>query len=198
MRTVPRGTQPAVPRVADSRSPVSLGRRRLERGQLLPQPIEEVFAFFSDAANLEAITPPFLHFRILTPMPIAMRAGTRIDYALSLYGVPVRWRTLITRWEPGACFVDEQESGPYELWRHTHEFEPRGRSTFMRDTVEYLEPLGPLGQLANVLFVERALERIFDFRRDTTARLLATAPPPREPRRSHPSDRTPTAGIEPA
>lgn len=198
MRTVPRGTQPAAPRVADSRSAVGREPRRLERGQLLPQPIAEVFAFFSDAANLEAITPPFLHFRILTPMPIAMRAGTRIDYALSLYGVPVRWRTLITRWEPGACFVDEQESGPYALWRHTHEFEPRGRSTFMRDTVEYLEPLGLLGQLAHVMFVKRALERIFDFRRDTTARLLATPLPPGERRRSHRSGRTPTAGIESA
>jgi ligand-binding SRPBCC domain-containing protein len=147
--------------------------RRLERTQLLPRPVDEVFAFFSDAANLEAVTPPFLRFRILTPLPIALGTGTRIDYALSLYGVPLGWRTLITRWEPGVCFVDEQERGPYALWRHTHEFEPHGRSTLMRDVVEFREPLGPLGSLAHVLFVARALERIFDFRRETTARLLA-------------------------
>ncbi len=98
---------------------------------MLPRPVEEVFAFFSDARNLEAITPPFLRFRIRTPMPIPMCAGTRIEYTLWLYGAPVRWRTLITRWEPGACFVDEQELGPYALWRHTHEFESRGRSTLM-------------------------------------------------------------------
>ena len=93
---------------------------------MLPRPVEEVFAFFSDARNLEAITPPFLRFRILTPMPIEMRAGTRIEYALSLYRVPIRWRTRITRWEPGVCFIDEQEAGAYAYWRHLHEFEVRG------------------------------------------------------------------------
>ena len=145
---------------------------RLERSQLLDRPVEEVFAFYSNAINLEAITPPFLRFRILTPTPIAMRAGTRIEYALSLHGVPVRWRTLITRWEPGVCFVDEQESGPYALWRHTHTFEPRGHSTLMRDVVEYREPFGALGQLMHVLVVRRMLDRIFDYRRDATGQLL--------------------------
>ena len=145
---------------------------RLERTQLLERPVADVFAFYSDAANLEAITPPFLRFRILTPTPIAMQAGTRIEYALSLYGAPVRWRTLITRWEPGVCFVDEQESGPYALWRHAHTFESRGASTLMRDVVEYREPFGALGQLAHVLVVRRMLERIFDYRRDATGLLI--------------------------
>ena len=145
---------------------------RLERTQLFERPVADVFTFYSDAANLEAITPPFLRFRILTPTPIAMQAGTRIEYALSLYGVPVHWRTLITCWEPGVCFVDEQESGPYALWRHTHTFEPRGTSTLMRDVVEYREPFGALGQLAHVLVVRRMLERIFDYRRDATGLLL--------------------------
>jgi hypothetical protein len=144
----------------------------LERTQVLDRPVEDVFAFYSDAGNLDAITPPFLHFRILTPMPIAMRAGTRIEYALSLHGAPIRWRTLITRWEPSACFVDEQESGPYAFWRHTHMFEPQGTSTLMRDVVEYREPFGALGKLAHVLVVRRTLERIFDYRRDATGQLL--------------------------
>jgi hypothetical protein len=148
---------------------------RLEREQLLERPVDDVFAFYSDAANLEALTPRFLRFRILTPMPIAMRAGTRIEYSLSLHGMPIRWRTLITRWDPGVAFVDEQESGPYAYWRHEHTFEPRGRQTLMRDAVEYREPFGALGQLAHVLFVRRALDRIFDFRRDAVHRLLGTA-----------------------
>ena len=88
---------------------------RLERSQRIPRRRDEVFAFFADASNLEAITPQFLHFRILSPLPIEMRPGARIDYALSLGGVPVRWRTRITEWEPGVRFVDEQESGPYAL-----------------------------------------------------------------------------------
>ncbi len=86
---------------------------RLERSQRIPRRREEVFAFFADASNLEAITPPFLRFRILSPLPIEMRPGARIEYALSLGGVPLRWSTRITDWEPGVLFVDEQESGPY-------------------------------------------------------------------------------------
>ncbi len=72
---------------------------------------EKVFRFFSDASNLQAITPGFLRFRVLTPMLIEMGAGTGTEYALSLFGLPLRWRTLITTWKPGVCFVDERESG---------------------------------------------------------------------------------------
>jgi ligand-binding SRPBCC domain-containing protein len=145
---------------------------RLTRTQLVQRPLEEVFAFFSDAANLDALTPPFLHFRILTPMPIELSTGSQLDYQLSLFGVPLRWRTRITDWRPFERFVDEQESGPYALWRHTHEFEARGTSTLVRDVVDYSEPLGPLGALAHTLFVRRTVERIFDFRRDAMVRLL--------------------------
>lgn len=121
---------------------------RLERTQVIARPLDEVFAFFADAANLEALTSPFLRFRFLTPLPFAMRVGVTIDYALSLYGVPTGWRSRITEWEPGVAFVDEQESGPYALWRHTHSFEARGDSTLVRDVVDYAEPFGPLGRLA--------------------------------------------------
>jgi hypothetical protein len=145
---------------------------RLERTQLVARPREEVFAFFADASNLEAITPPFLRFRIVTPTPIEMRPGAAIDYALSLHGVPLRWRSRITVWEPGVRFVDEQERGPYALWRHTHEFESRVDATVVRDVVEYALPAGPLGRIARGLFVDRALARIFDYRRDAIRRLL--------------------------
>ena len=155
---------------------------RLERSVLVARPLEEVFAFFADASNLESITPRFLRFRILTPVPIEMRAGSRIDYALSLFGIPLRWVTRIAAWEPGIRFVDVQERGPYALWRHTHEFERREGATRVRDVVEYALPLGPLGALAHALFVRRALDRIFDFRRDAIRRLLEEggAPPARE------------------
>lgn len=145
---------------------------RLERTQRIAWPLAEVFAFFSDAANLEAITPGFLRFRIITPLPIEMRPGARIDYSLSLFGVRLRWRTRITVWEPGVRFVDEQESGPYALWRHTHSFAPDGNATIMRDTVEYALPLGPLGSLAHLLFVRRTVGAIFDHRARVIDRLL--------------------------
>lgn len=149
----------------------------LSRTQVVARPLDEVFAFFSDASNLEALTPPFLRFRILTPMPVHMHTGARIEYRLTICGVPARWRTRITDWQPGVRFVDEQESGPYTLWRHTHEFEAQGDSTVIRDRVEYIEPFGPLGTLAHLLFVKRMLDRVFDFRREATARLLGRAVP---------------------
>lgn len=149
---------------------------QLVREQLIARPLSEVFAFFADAANLEALTPSFLRFHIRTPMPIEMRAGARLEYSLSLFGVPMRWKTRITEWVPGVRFVDEQESGPYALWRHTHEFEARGDATLMRDIVDYREPLGALGLIAHRLFVRRTVERIFDYRREAVERLLGRAP----------------------
>ena len=98
----------------------------LERAQRLPGSPDEVFAFFADAHNLEAITPPWLGFRIVTPGPIEMRPGALIEYRLRLHRVPVRWLTRIETWEPGRRFVDVQVRGPYRLWHHTHEFEPDG------------------------------------------------------------------------
>jgi ligand-binding SRPBCC domain-containing protein len=143
---------------------------RLARSSSIARPIAQVFAFFSDASNLEAITPPFLRFRIITPAPIQMREGTRIDYALSLWGLPVRWRTLITCFEPNRRFVDEQEAGPYAYWRHLHEFEPEGEGTRMTDEVIYRLPFGTLGALAHPLWVERQLAAIFDYREQAVAR----------------------------
>jgi ligand-binding SRPBCC domain-containing protein len=145
---------------------------RLERRQRVARPREEVFAFFSDAANLEAITPGFLRFRVLTPTPIAMAPDARIDYALSLFGWPLRWRTRITEWIPGVRFVDEQESGPYAFWRHTHEFADADGGTLARDVVEYALPLGPLGTVAHAVFVRRALDRIFAHRQQAIRNLL--------------------------
>ncbi len=158
-----------------------MGRiHRLERTEQIQRPLDAVFSFFADATNLEAITPRFLRFRIVTPTPVEMRRGAHIDYAMSLFAVPVRWRTRITEWDPGVRFVDEQEAGPYAVWRHTHEFVPRGDSTLVRDVVDYALPLGPLGTLAHRLFVRRTLARIFDFRRDATRRLLDAAGPERD------------------
>lgn len=136
----------------------------LEREQWIPAPLGAVFEFFSDAGNLEAITPPWLRFRILTPRPIAMRVDARIDYRLHLAGVPISWRTRIARWDPPRGFVDEQEHGPYALWEHTHHFEACGGGVLMRDVVRYALPLGPLGSVAHALAVRAALAAIFDYR----------------------------------
>lgn len=138
----------------------------LRREQFIARPVEEVFQFFSEAANLQEITPAYLDFRILTPQPIEIREGTLLDYRLKWHGLPVRWRTRIVEWRRPYRFVDVQLKGPYRLWHHTHTFEAKDGGTHMTDVVNYALPLGPLGALAHALMVERDVEGIFDFRRE--------------------------------
>ena len=153
---------------------------RLECSQLLPLPVDEAFNFFADAHNLERITPPWLHFRIVTPPPVTMGQGTLIDYKLRLRGLPLRWQSEIVEWRPGRGFVDRQIRGPYSHWEHTHTFEQQENGTLMRDLVLYRLPLGPLGALANRAVVKSDLRRIFDYRQDAIVRQLnRNAPSPR-------------------
>jgi ligand-binding SRPBCC domain-containing protein len=137
----------------------------LRRERQIPRPVDEVFRFFSEAGNLEEITPPWLGFRTLTPGPIRIAAGTRIRYRISLHGAPVTWTTEIRHWNPPSRFVDVQLSGPYQLWHHTHRFEACNGGTRMIDVVRYRLPLGPIGRLVNALVVRRDVRRIFDYRR---------------------------------
>src|SRR5438876_10970300 len=151
--------------------PFSMGTFQLERIQVLPRPVEETFAFFADAFNLEAITPPWLHFRILTPPPVVMRQGTEIEFRLRWRGVPLGWRTRIEQWEENRQCVDRQIRGPYRLWHHLHTFETVPEGTRMHDVVTYALPLGPLSLLAHRLIVGPDLERIFDCRAERVAEL---------------------------
>jgi ligand-binding SRPBCC domain-containing protein len=137
----------------------------------LPLPREEVFAFFSDAANLQCITPPELHFQILTPQPIPIEDGTTIDYRLRLLGVPLRWQARIMDWEPPDGFVDEQVRGPYRFWRHTHRFYGGEESTIIEDTVHYRLPFAPFSDIFHAL-VRLQLNRIFRFRQSAVRSYL--------------------------
>lgn len=145
----------------------------LKRELLIDLPREEVFEFFSKAENLERITPPELRFHILTPLPIEMREGTLIDYSIRLNGIPMKWRTRISKWDPPNEFVDEQLSGPYKQWIHRHAFEELAPDrTLILDEVRYRLPLEPFGDLAN-FFVARQLDGIFAHREKVVAELLS-------------------------
>ncbi len=143
--------------------------------QRLDAPPEAVFPFFADPRNLEAITPPLLRFRLLTPAPVAMGAGTFLQYALRIHGVPVRWDTLIQEWEPPSRFVDVQVRGPYRLWHHTHALQPLdgGNATLMRDTIRYAVGFGVLGEVVRRSVVARDVRAIFAFRAERVPGLVA-------------------------
>ncbi len=150
---------------------------RLDATQFLPQSRDRVFAFFADAFQLEAITPPWLRFEVLTPRPIDITSGTLIDYRLRLHGIPLKWRSRISAWEPPYRFVDEQVRGPYRWWRHEHTFEEILGGTLCHDVVHY----GVAGgRWIDMLFVRRDLYKIFQYRRDRLAELfgLPDAPQP--------------------
>ena len=132
-------------------------------------PIDEVFDFFSDASQLGRITPPWLNFKILTPMPVEMKSGALLDYQIRLHGIPIKWRTEICVWEPSYRFVDQQLRGPYKKWYHEHVFESVDGGTLVIDNVHYIVPFGGL---VNKFFVQPDLQKIFQFRHETLRQIF--------------------------
>ena len=141
----------------------------IRRQQWVPCPVEEVFEFFCNPRNLEALTPPWLSFRILS-VPEKLEEGARIEYRLAWRAVALRWSTIISQWSPPHSFVDVQLRGPYRLWEHTHSFAGEGGGTRLFDTVRYELPFGVLGRIAHFLRVRADLQRIFDYRAQAVAR----------------------------
>jgi ligand-binding SRPBCC domain-containing protein len=142
----------------------------LERTQVVAAPLDEAWRFYCEPRNLEAVTPPWLRFRIVE-MPEQLEQGALIRYRLQLYGVPIRWLTEIRRWQPPRSFVDVQLRGPYLLWEHTHRLTAVDGGTEIHDHVRYQVPGGrPVD-----LVVRRLLARIFDYRAERTASLLSTS-----------------------
>jgi hypothetical protein len=144
----------------------------LRRELWIPRPRPEVFEFFSQASNLERITPPWLNFHVQTPDPIEMRPGTLIDYKLKIHGLPVEWRTEIRTWDPPLSFSDVQLKGPYKTWNHTHTFLAENGGTRMRDEVVYELPFGILGDLVRLLKVRSDVEQVFDYRNQQIAKFF--------------------------
>ena len=152
---------------ADVRAPQSV--ERLHREVVVPASLRETFAFFADAANLQRLTPPWLRFSISTPMPVQMRSGLEIAYRISLYGLPMPWRSRIDVYEPGVRFVDRQIVGPYRWWRHEHRFEALLDGTRVTDCVDY----APRAPWLSGALVRRDLERIFDYRQEALRRIFS-------------------------
>jgi ligand-binding SRPBCC domain-containing protein len=167
------GRRPTAPRVG-RRSPPEVALRdfQIHRTQSFANPLREVFAFFSDPANLTRITPDWLRFNIISPQPVIMAEGTLIDYTLRVHGIPLTWRSEITAWNPPYRFVDEQRKGPYRYWIHEHLLADRNGVTEVTDRVHYAVPGGAIVQR---LFVARDVAKIFDYRRAVLAEIFTEA-----------------------
>jgi len=152
--------------LADAQPGPGVVRFRAEA--VLPATLDRTWAFFSDAANLEQLTPPWIHFRFLTPMPVVMREGLEIDYRIAIYGVPVPWRSRIDVWEPGVRFVDRQLVGPYRWWRHEHRFEAVASGTRVVDEIAFVPRL----RWVSGALVRRDVARIFGYRQQALARVF--------------------------
>jgi len=145
--------------------------------QFVPRPLDEVFAFFSKAENLQQLTPPWLHFRILSVEPAPVRRGTLVRYSLRWRIFPIQWTTEIIEWEPPYRFVDVQLKGPYKLWHHEHGFAADGKGTRITDEVQYLLPFGVFGAIAHTLKVRKDVENIFAYRNQAVRRLFGEERP---------------------
>lgn len=151
---------------ADTKAPQRTAT--VHRELIVPASLAATFVFFTDAANLPRITPPWLQFSIVTPMPVEMRTGLEIEYRITLYGLPIPWRSRIDVWEPGIRFVDRQIVGPYRWWRHDHRFEPAHGGTRVVDHVDY----APRAAWLSGALVRRDLHRIFAYRHEMLRRIF--------------------------
>lgn len=146
--------------------------RTLETEVILSKPVSEVFPFFADAKNLERITPPWLHFRILDQSTPEIGEGTIFNYKLRIRGVPIHWRSKITKWKDNDRFMDMQLKGPYSKWEHLHTFEEHPNGTLMRDIVHYKVPLGIVGDFVAGWYVKRDVEKIFEYRKQEILKIF--------------------------
>ena len=151
---------------------------RLTASIVVPRSIGEVFEFFADAGNLDLLTPSWVRFHILTPMPVTMREGLLLDYRLRIRGIPVTWQSEITAWEPPNRFVDEQRRGPYRYWVHEHLFQAKDNDTEVIDRVDYAV-LG--GSLVHRLFVKGDVRSIFRYRQQRLMQVFQAQPELKRP-----------------
>ena len=147
----------------------------LHREQVIPAPMETVWAYFCDPKNLNAITPPDMNFEILAGGDDAMYEGQIIEYRVEFVrGLRSLWLTEIRHVRTLEYFVDEQRVGPYLFWYHEHKFDRVSAGVKMTDRVTYAIPFGPAGDALNALWIRRRLASIFDYRREKITELFGS------------------------
>jgi len=133
--------------------------------QKIGKPLADLFPFFEKPENLSLLTPKWLSFKIKSKEPLSMKEGARFEYTIKLFGIPMHWETLITKYEPPFQFVDEQLKGPYKVWIHTHSFIENNEQVLMTDEVKYDLYGGFLKGIINHFFIKHSIKQIFRFRK---------------------------------
>lgn len=137
----------------------------LRTEQFLPITIDHAWEFFSNPANLNAITPDDLVFNITSTLPETMYEGLFITYRLApVLNIPIDWVTEITHIKDKVFFVDEQRKGPYNIWHHEHHFKAVEGGVLMTDILHYDIGKSIFGAIAGKLFVHQKVKEIFDYR----------------------------------
>jgi Uncharacterized conserved protein len=141
-------------------------KHHLHYEQFLEASMEEVWNFFSNANNLETLTPPKMKMNVRTKLanPIVYK-DMRIAYTVApLFGIPVFWETKIIEVEVHSYFIDIQRRGPFKSWKHTHTFIQQENGVMMNDDIEYELPLGKLGDFFHQPLVLKNLKELFVYR----------------------------------
>jgi len=98
--------------------------------------------------------------------------GDVVTWEATHFGVRQRLTSKITAFDRPRSFEDQQASGPFASFWHRHEFAETRGTTVMTDLVRYRAPLGLIGSLAELAFLDRYL-RAFLERRAAHLRALA-------------------------
>jgi len=149
---------------------------RLKQRQTIDKNLETTFEFFSNPENLERLTPDRLQFNVLNCEPLPVTEGTTIQYKLKIWGIPARWTSVITKWDPPHEFRDVMERGPYSTWEHTHRFESDGDLTVVIDDVYYELPMGFAGRVLGGWIVEWDIGSIFRHRAEQLDTVFSSNP----------------------
>lgn len=133
--------------------------------QNVPISLDEAWNFFSNPKNLKLITPEYMGFVIKSGAEKALYAGQIIEYVVTpILGIKTQWVSEITQVKHHDYFVDQQLAGPYSMWHHKHFFKEIPGGVAIEDVVDYVVPLGFIGQLVHPILVQPKLEEIFKYR----------------------------------
>jgi ligand-binding SRPBCC domain-containing protein len=167
---------------------------RIQFEQWVPFALEKVFLFFANPQNLPRIMPPktatqLAALRLVPPLTsrgqqvanINHLAGAGSEIVTSFRPLPLiplrtEWIALITEFEWNHHFADIQKKGPFKRFHHRHELSAELREgasgTVVRDLIEYDPGFGPLGEVAQRLFIAPGLKQTFEYRQKMLEKLL--------------------------